>query len=212
VRELGGRLRFRTIDGLRGIAAMAVVIFHLNAATRVTFGEWLPPTVEWIFRSGHFGVDIFFVISGFVIAYSIRSAAPTIAFARRRSVRLDPSYWTAIFLEIAVQAIVIRFAFSDAPLPSLGQVFSHFLYLQNLLGLGDIVDIFWTLCFEIQFYLALVLFLVLRRQLDGWLGRPTAEWLATTALSVLRNLSTALRQSFSLFREQFLLSLSFQVD
>lgn len=182
-------MRFKTIDGLRGIAALAVVVFHLNEATHVAFGEWLPSAVDWIFRQGHYGVDIFFVISGFVIAYSIRSAAPTLPFAGRfalrRSARLDPPYWSAIFLEISVQALALRMAFSEAPLPSTEKIFAHFFYLQNLLGYGDIIDIFWTLCFEIQFYLALIALFVFRRKLDQWLGRPTTEWLAATALSIL---------------------------
>ena len=179
-------MRFKTIDGLRGIAALAVVVFHLHGATKVAFGDWLPSLLDRFFAAGHYGVDIFFVISGFVIAFSIRSAAPTWGFvgrfALRRSIRLDPPYWTAIALELAVQALALRLGFSEQPLPSLAAVAAHFLYLQNLLGLGNVVDVFWTLCFEIQFYLALITFFVLHRQLADRLGARTAQTLAIAVL------------------------------
>lgn len=195
--ELGGRLRFKTVDGLRGIAAMAVVLFHLHAATELAFGDWLPPILDQIFSNGHYGIDIFFVISGFVIAYSIRSAAPTLGyirrFALRRSIRLDPPYWAAILLEIGVQSIALHLALSDVPLPGWPKFFAHFLYLQDLLGLGNIIEIFWTLCFEIQFYLALVSMLVLRRKLGEWLGLRSASRVAYCALAVLFVYSVAIR-------------------
>lgn len=181
--------RFRTVDGLRGIAAMAVVVFHLHGATRVAFGDWLPSLLDGLFASGHYGVDIFFVISGFVIAFSIRSAAPTLGFigrfALRRSIRLDPPYWAAIALELAVQSLALRFGFSEVPLPSGAAIAAHFFYLQNLLGLGNVVDVFWTLCFEIQFYLALITFFVARRKLDGLVGLRAARAIAIAFLAAL---------------------------
>ncbi len=177
------------MDGLRGIAAMAVVLFHLHGATKVTFGDWLPPLLDGLLASGHYGVDIFFVISGFVIAFSIRSAAPTLGFigrfALRRSVRLDPPYWAAIALELIVQSVALRLGFSDVPLPSGATIAAHFFYLQNLLGLGNVVDVFWTLCFEIQFYLALITFFVIRRKLDGLVGLRAARAIAVASLAAL---------------------------
>lgn len=176
---------------------MAVVVFHLNEAARVTYGDWLPPVIDWIFRRGFLGVDIFFVLSGFVIAYSVRNADLSGRFigwfALRRSIRLDPPYWAAIALEVGVQWLALRLALSESSLPSLPQLLAHLLYLQNLLGLGDIVDLFWTLCFEIQFYLALISLLVLRRKLDGWLGHRPAEWLSAITLTSLFVASVCLR-------------------
>jgi peptidoglycan/LPS O-acetylase OafA/YrhL len=190
-------VRFATIDGLRGIAAMAVVVFHLNEAARITYGDWLPPLIDWIFRRGFLGVDIFFVLSGFVIAYSVRNADLSGRFigwfALRRALRLDPPYWAAVALEIGVQWLALRLALSASSLPSLPQVLAHLFYLQNLLGLGDIVDVFWTLCFEIQFYLALISLLVLRRKLAGWLGHRPTQWLSAITLASLFAASICLR-------------------
>jgi len=182
-------VRFRTVDGLRGVAAISVVVFHLNEAARVTYGDWVPPLVDWIFRQGFLGVDVFFVLSGFVIAYSVRDAHLTGGFigrfALRRALRLDPPYWTAITLEVLVQWVALRLALSDAPLPSVPQFLANLVYLQNLLGLGDIVDVFWTLCFEVQFYLALIGLLVLRRKLEQTIGGRLTEWASASVLCVL---------------------------
>ena len=86
--------RFLFVDGLRGFAALAVVLFHLLIAVNQTAGDWIWPVFEKLFSYGHLGVDMFFVISGFVIRLSVRNAEHTLGylfrFAVRRSIRLDP--------------------------------------------------------------------------------------------------------------------------
>jgi peptidoglycan/LPS O-acetylase OafA/YrhL len=149
--------RVQSIDGLRGIAALLVVLFHLHIAVSRAAADWLWPPIDWIARHGSLGVDIFFVISGFVIALSVSRGAGTFAyfgrFILRRSIRLDPPYWAAILLEILLLHLTLRvFPEHQVVLPSAAQIISHVLYLQNLLGYGNIVIIFWTLCYEIQFY------------------------------------------------------------
>src|SRR5687767_5931716 len=59
--------RVHTIDGLRGVAATLVVLFHLHGAISRSATDWLWSPIDWIARNGFLGVDIFFVISGFVI-------------------------------------------------------------------------------------------------------------------------------------------------
>ena len=60
----------------------------------------VPAPLETALKLGFVGVDIFFVLSGFVIAYSVREARITPRFlgrfALRRSIRLDPPYWITI--------------------------------------------------------------------------------------------------------------------
>ena len=104
------------------------------------------------------GVEIFFVISGFVIALSLARDHLTprfaLGFAVRRYVRLFPPYIAVVFLWMATTALgKLLFPSYDLPQPSGAQLASHFLYLQNLLGFGDIVGPTWTLCLEFQFYL-----------------------------------------------------------
>ena len=173
-----GGSRVLAIDGLRGIAALLVVMFHLHGAISRTASGWLWGPVDWIARNGFLGVEIFFVISGFVIALSVSKGAPTAAyfgrFVIRRSIRLDPPYWSAILLEVLLLHLTLRF-FSgiSVDLPSTPQLVSHVFYMQDLLGYGNIVPIFWTLCYEIQFYAFYVALVVLGARLPARMRKET---------------------------------------
>lgn len=160
------RQRFLFVDGLRGIAAMMVVLFHFTGAVSEVSSEWVYPVIELILSYGYLGVDIFFVISGFVISYSVSNADYTPAFLLRfgirRSIRLDPPYWITIILElILIKVGLSLFENVDTPFPETGKIVAHFFYMQQLLGYGDIIPLFWSLCYEVQFYLVYVGSLVL---------------------------------------------------
>lgn len=136
---------------------MLVVLYHVYGAVSRTATDWLWAPLEWIAQHGFLGVDVFFVISGFVIALTVSKGAPTFSyfgrFILRRSIRLDPPYWAAIALELVLLHLTLRF-FSDmtVTLPTVPQLVAHVFYAQNLLGFPNVVDVFWTLCYEIQFY------------------------------------------------------------
>lgn len=141
--------RLLFIDGLRGIAAVMVMAMHFF---------WHISEVRWpqlfpLVGHGRYGVSIFFVVSGFVICYSLRNASITWPFALRyvvrRSIRLDPPYWAVIAATLAL---------GYSPL-TWGRLASHLTYLQALAGYDHYWGIFWTLCIEIQFY---IFFLLLR--------------------------------------------------
>jgi hypothetical protein len=176
--------RIQSIDGLRGVAALLVVLFHLHEAVSRSATDWLWLPIDWIARNGAKGVDIFFVISGFVIAMSVSKGARTVGyfgrFILRRSIRLDPPYWSAILLELVLLYSTARlFPGHPATLPPRAQLLSHFFYLQDLLGYGNIVLSFWTLCYEIQFYGFFVGLIVLRHYLPALLR--STRWTALFA-------------------------------
>ncbi|MDH5611273.1 MAG: acyltransferase [Gammaproteobacteria bacterium] len=180
--------RFTLIDGLRGIAALMVVIFHLSQTVEATFSSHLPGIINDLIKSGHFGVEIFFVISGFVIAHSVRNGNWSFHylanFGLRRSIRLDPPYWTIIVLEIGLIYLSQYFYPNlGAKLPDTKQLVAHLFYLQELLGLGHLIPIFWTLCYEVQFYLVLVSALVLYTNLKKF--TPDDNKIAFTLFSIL---------------------------
>ena len=87
--------RFLFVDGLRAIAALAVVLFHFLGAVHETAVDWIWPVFDNLLSYGHLGVDIFFVLSGFVLPFSIRNTGQTLGFlflfrfGVRRSIRLD---------------------------------------------------------------------------------------------------------------------------
>jgi peptidoglycan/LPS O-acetylase OafA/YrhL len=150
------------LDALRGLAALWVLFFHYFEAKHAPDLEPLLPTWMTAFiGAGHFGVPIFFVLSGFVIAHSVGSQrvdSPFIGrFMLRRSIRLDPMYWFSI---AAVIGVGFLSPLPHAPLPSASQLFAHLFYAQGLLGLKQINNVCWTLCLEVQFYLVFCLMLL----------------------------------------------------
>jgi len=157
--------RFLYIDGLRGVAAMMVVLYHVQINLRPAVRGWFPHSIDFLFHWGNLGVDIFFVLSGFVIAHSVRNGAFSWAymgrFAFRRSIRLDPPLWVTIALELLlIQAGFVLFPGISTVVPSWEQVLANVTYTQRFFHLGDVVGVFWSLTYEVQFYFVLVLALV----------------------------------------------------
>ena len=150
--------RYRTIDSMRGIAALAVVIFHLSLNLKAELAELLPGFINTLFSYGYLGVPLFFVISGLVISLSIKNSPITrqyaISFVIRRSVRLDPTYWASILFGIMLLSIKNQVLNTTEPLPSPLSVLTHMFYLQDLLAIKPVISVvYWTLCLEIQLYL-----------------------------------------------------------
>lgn len=168
--------RFTLIDALRGLAALWVAIHHFDRYGPLfpLADVWIPDFIEVFAGHGRRGVQMFFVISGFVIAYSIRKAWVTPAylgnFALRRSLRLDPPYWSIIFLSLLMDAFSPLFGVVPTALdntPEVGQVVAHVFYVQNILGYEDLSIGFWTLCIEVQFYLLLVILMGVAQRMTG---------------------------------------------
>ena len=153
------RPKFTVIQALRGIAALWVVLFHLEKSEAIAgLTAQLPVWLTFsVFRYGNAGVAVFFVLSGFVIAHSLNGKTMTGAewgrFAARRSVRLDPPYWASIALVVGIDSVLALAHGATAALPSSGRVTAHVLYLQEILYVPEIQIVYWTLTYEIQFYL-----------------------------------------------------------
>lgn len=158
--------RFAFVDGLRGIAALCIVVFHIwwyepEPYADVNAGQWLIDSALLRTRGG---VQILLVISGFVIAYTLRktwvSPSEVFTFIGRRLIRLVPAYWAAIAAVILVDGLC-RNRF-DLPSPfegavSLQRVVAHMLFLQDISGHDPLGAGMWTLCIEMQFYLVAVI-------------------------------------------------------
>ena len=137
------------LDPLRGLAALAVAVFHF------TNNGWLPAAhlLTKLGFQGHHGVQTFFVISGFVVpyamwlgGYSLKNFAP---FMARRLVRIYPPYLASAAL-IALSNYLL-------PVPGAHAVSaldyaSHLFFLNELFGRPWLMDIYWTLALEVQFY------------------------------------------------------------
>jgi exopolysaccharide production protein ExoZ len=133
--------RIESLQVLRFLAATMVVWLHITQASRALDGA--PLYCPIVSEIGSFGVDVFFVLSGFIIARTAVGKTPG-EFLRLRLTRVVPIYWlmTAAFLPFLVQAgkftwtpLVSTLAFY----PELGEPY---------------LKVGWTLCFEMLFYFA----------------------------------------------------------
>lgn len=154
--------RYGTIDGLRGLAAISVVFFHLSGNLKVELAELFPNYINLAFSYGYLGVPVFFVISGFVISLSIGSKTVTkgyfSGFVVRRSIRLDPTYWVSI--AIALLLLLVKEFYMGEPIefPSISTILFHMFYLQDIFAVKNQISvIYWTLCLEVQLYLFYIL-------------------------------------------------------
>ncbi len=165
--------RFAGLDGIRGLAALAVVLYHLGfhgpQARAKELVPLTPAPIRFLFvEHGGLGVAVFFALSGFVLSISLRSTrlspVEAVHFMKRRCKRLIPPYYAALILAILVagaSAVV-----SNSPFELEGEPFSfmsllaHLVFLQSALDLPQISSVFWTLCAEMFFYLAFALILM----------------------------------------------------
>jgi peptidoglycan/LPS O-acetylase OafA/YrhL len=149
------------IDGLRFVAIMTVVVYHLLGYL-LERGQRFDgdPTRSWAFRifeHGNSGVQLFFVISGFILALPFAShhlaGAKPVSLRKyflRRLTRLEPPYVMSMLLFFALLVVYVRQS-AVALLPHLA---ASLLYLHNIIyGKGSALNaVAWSLEVEIQFY------------------------------------------------------------
>jgi len=149
-----GAGRLAALDGMRFLAALAVVGFHYVGLIPTSFEKmWgespddLFTRTNKVFAFGRLGVDFFFIISGFVIAMSAWGRTPREFFISRVS-RLYPMYWVAVLLT----ASVLYFQPLHGWNPDLHAVFANLTMLQKPLGVTAVDSVYWSLWPELCFY------------------------------------------------------------
>ena len=150
--------RLQNIDLLRGLAAISVCWFHLTRPY---------PEGSLVRISGQYcwlGVEVFFVISGFIIPYVLYRSNYKLKdhfgrFLLKRISRLYPPYIISIILVLALwhlSAITPGFK-GNKPDYSTYLILSHLVYLTELLGDNWLSPVWWTLAIEFQFYILISL-------------------------------------------------------
>lgn len=142
---------FAGIQAMRGIAALSVVCGHAISARPDMVGPGLSEGALTILASG---VDIFFVVSGFIIATAAAAQGDPLNFVVRRAVRIYPVYWI-VLLAAFVSSSWIALAPEDRPALDLGLVFA-WTYPNWYLAPA------WSLAFELHFYAAVAVILAIR--------------------------------------------------
>jgi peptidoglycan/LPS O-acetylase OafA/YrhL len=145
--------RLGWIDALRGYAAGVVLLFHL--------GPWILGTeahlaVFRVFDLGKYAVLLFFLVSGYLIPASLERHGSLRRFWVTRLFRIYPVYLAAI------AALVVTSAAVPPVLTSVRGLLGHVTMLTDLFGLRGALRPFWTLSYEMVFYLAVAGLFVLR--------------------------------------------------
>ncbi|HDR8974267.1 TPA: acyltransferase [Burkholderia vietnamiensis] len=148
--KVGPDLYFKNIQAMRALAALLVLCFHVYAVEGKYLGDHAIPQALGMF--GTCGVDLFFVISGFVMASTAQSqlgsAECAVDFLKRRALRIYPIYWFYSFIVLVVMLVMPQWV--NASAGHHADILSSFLLLPStslpLLMQG------WTLTFEMFFY------------------------------------------------------------
>lgn len=168
--------RLRALDGLRGVAILLVMGFHYfyhlesfyYKSTLYPYGETFSNVL--IFKYGYMGVELFFIISGFVIAMTLESSRSVIDFAIRRFVRI----WPALIVSGILTFFLLNW--SDAPFAlHRRQFWPNFLPSFTLTPpslwsgwfpkVDYVTGVYWSLVVEIRFYMiAAILFWLFSRE------------------------------------------------
>jgi len=147
-------MRFYFLDHVRLVAAFAVMLYHYfykGVIGGKILSDYQP---QQLLKFGYLGVDIFFVISGFVIFLSYgRHSVKRFVYLRFRSIY--PSFILCVFVTLAL-------AYLSGERFTISTVLLNLVFLPEIFGFEWVDGVYWTLFFEVFFYSITAIFLLLR--------------------------------------------------
>lgn len=158
---------FSTIVALRALAALSVCLFHFTKGYMDENG-W----IRDFFRHGWMGVEVFFVISGFVIPYSLFQSNFRFKhyglFIKKRLLRIEPAYLISLLLILILNYSISKTSFF------LGKEFSissfdvllHLGYLVEFFDAKWLNDVYWTLAVEFHYYILIGVLVALWKRVN----------------------------------------------
>jgi peptidoglycan/LPS O-acetylase OafA/YrhL len=157
--KIASRQHLGSLDLLRGFAALSVLLYHFTYDGGLV--KFTAPHVNQLFFWGNMGVEVFFVISGFIIPYSLWGTGYRLpqffSFMRKRIVRIVPPAYVCVLLILLQWAAVDYLIKKQHPgrleQLSASQLAGNALFLYSFKDAHWINGVFWTLSLEFQFYL-----------------------------------------------------------
>jgi peptidoglycan/LPS O-acetylase OafA/YrhL len=160
------RQRLTGLDGLRGLAALFVVVNHIFLRAFPGYpADHAPFWAGW-FIYGRFAVVVFIALSGFSLALAPGRRGWRLdgvsRFARRRARRILPAYWAALAFSLVVAWLLVRPP--GEGVPGTRSVLVNGLLVQNIVGAPSPNRSFWSMAVEAQLYIAFPLLLLMVRR------------------------------------------------
>ncbi|HVW46552.1 MAG TPA: acyltransferase family protein, partial [Solirubrobacterales bacterium] len=157
--------RLPGLDGVRGLAALYVVVYHVSLRAFPGYPTDGAPFWAGWFAYGRFAVLVFIVLSGFSLALAPARAGWRLDgirdYARRRARRILPAYWAALAFSLAVAWLIVPQPRSGVP--DAMSVLVNGALLQNIVGAPSPNTAFWSIAVEVQLYVLLPVLLLMIR-------------------------------------------------
>ncbi|CDM95068.1 MAG: acyltransferase [Limnospira sp. PMC 1291.21] len=167
--------RFLELDGIRGLAALAIVLFHYAGSY-----QWSPHNLYYYFSYLEEFVQLFFIISGFVILISFQRINNSIDFIMGRVFRLYPAYWFSVITTIVIAYISQRPLRSD----NLYDILINFSMFQEMVGSRNINIVYWTMTLELAFYT--IILILYQSRLLKYIDIICGIWLILIVFDIFR--------------------------
>lgn len=147
--------RLQELDGLRGFAALIVVLFHYLYHFDIKYGHAF--VVPQFLSLGKTGVHLFFMVSGFVIFWTLSRCKHPVDFVFSRFSRLYPAYWVAVLFTF-IWVVLVGPEDRARDIPTL---LANLTMWQEFLGFSHVDGVYWTLSVELHFYMLALIALIL---------------------------------------------------
>lgn len=146
--------RLPEMSWIRGIAALIIMLFHYTTC----YSHHFP--YPWTFKleGGEGAISIFFLLSGMLTVLSLKEGDRAGGYLWKRVKRLYPGYWVCIVLTAVVTHLFLPSHAYDAK-----TIAVNFTMLQWLFGYANVDGVYWTMQYELRFYLLIAVLLLLRQ-------------------------------------------------
>lgn len=168
--------RIESLQALRGLAAILVMMFHYRFYLRSQVENG---TTIWdaLFGWGIIGVDIFFIISGFIMVYTTQNYTQSLFSTKRflinRAIRIFPMYYVGLLITFLLSGAMSTFHYPEK-VQNLLSALTFTVYKTDItphyIDDGGMYNIRWTLNYEVYFYIAFSVCLLVKHRLLALIG------------------------------------------
>jgi len=181
--------RIKALDALRGIGVLMVVLFHYT----FRYYEYYPGATPFFsFPYGRLGVELFFLISGFVIFMTAEKTASGKIFMLLRISRLFPAYWFAIIFTFVIVAV---FGLPGLEVSWKTMLF-NFSMTQELFDVANVDPSYWSLFPELVFYAIIACLLALKK--SNYFDYVFSAWMLFIVVNLFTEIPMVLQKLFNL--------------